>query len=198
MRNDFWENIYQESPVESLPWFSPLLDWELKDYLEAHEIRKGRFLDLGTGPATQGIELAKLGFDVTATDISPTAVDKARERAEREGVHVEYLVDDILETGLPSAAFDYIYDRGVFHTLEPEERDGFARTIRRIIKEGGTYFVKCFSTRTPGTWGPHRFTKREIVTYFSPYFEIQSIDHSVYQSPAEDDPRTLFCIMKPR
>ena len=198
MRSRFWENIYKQDDVANLPWFSPLLDNEVREYLEKINSHTGSFLDLGTGLGTQGIELARLGYDVTATDISPTAIQKAEERARREGVSITFLVDNILKTRLPPDSFNFLYDRGVFHTMEPRQRKKFVRTIRRLIKKDGRYFLKAFSTRTPGTWGPYRFTEEDIVRYFSPLFEILSINHSIYPGTLEEAPRTLFCVMRPK
>ena len=70
-------------------------------------ITKGRFLDLGTGPANQAIKLFKLGFQVTATDISENAID----RAKRMSKGIEFIVDDILESKLKDDSFfDYIFN----------------------------------------------------------------------------------------
>jgi 2-polyprenyl-3-methyl-5-hydroxy-6-metoxy-1,4-benzoquinol methylase len=66
-----WDNLYvSEASIGSLPWYNKNLDDDLREQLQRINITKGRFLDLGTGPATQAIELSKLGFQVTATDIS--------------------------------------------------------------------------------------------------------------------------------
>ncbi|MBI1662851.1 MAG: class I SAM-dependent methyltransferase [Nitrosopumilus sp.] len=35
-------------------------------------------MDLGTGPGTQALELSKIGFKVTGTDISQSAIEKAK------------------------------------------------------------------------------------------------------------------------
>lgn len=55
------------------------------------QLSKGALLEVGSGPGTQAIELAKRGFRVTATDISSTAVAKAEERASKEGVPVHFI-----------------------------------------------------------------------------------------------------------
>jgi len=42
----------------------------------------GRALDIGTGSAIWGIELAKRGWEVTGADLVEKALDRARERVE--------------------------------------------------------------------------------------------------------------------
>jgi 2-polyprenyl-3-methyl-5-hydroxy-6-metoxy-1,4-benzoquinol methylase len=69
-----WEDLYREQEIESLPWFNPELDDDLEKALGEFGLRGGSALDLGTGPGTQAIHLARLGFAVTATDISEAAI----------------------------------------------------------------------------------------------------------------------------
>ena len=76
-----WEQLYQERDVESLPWFNPKLDPDLEQALNQLNLKTGTVLDLGTGPGTQAIALRERNFQVTATDISPTAVFLAQKKA---------------------------------------------------------------------------------------------------------------------
>src|SRR5262245_25286305 len=69
-----WEELYKQQEVESLPWFNPELDEDLKNALDEVGLRGGSALDLGAGPGTQAIHLARRGFAVTATDISEAAI----------------------------------------------------------------------------------------------------------------------------
>jgi hypothetical protein len=40
-----------------MPWYNENLDYDLENELDQRKITKGKFLDLGTGPATQAIWL---------------------------------------------------------------------------------------------------------------------------------------------
>ena len=46
-----------------MPWYNENLDSDLIEKLHYRKITNGKFLDLGTGPATQPIWLAKGGFN---------------------------------------------------------------------------------------------------------------------------------------
>lgn len=52
-------------------------------------------LDAACGIGTQSIGLAKLGYTVTASDLSPAAVDQAQREATRHQVQIEYIVADM-------------------------------------------------------------------------------------------------------
>ena len=64
-----WDSYYKENKVERMPWYNANLDSDLENYIKSNHLHGGKFLDLGTGPGTQAIQLEQLGFDVTGTDI---------------------------------------------------------------------------------------------------------------------------------
>src|SRR5215210_3361390 len=152
-----WETLYDEQEIESMPWFNPVLDEDLKDALDKLGMRRGSALDLGTGPGTQAMHLAARGFDVTATDISETAIRLESETATARGLRITWKQDDILNSRLDQP-FDLIFDRGCFHVLAPEQREDYVRTVSRLLNAGGYLAFKCFSRQQPGEQGPYRFT----------------------------------------
>ena len=86
------------------------------------KISKGRILDLGTGPATQAIQLAKRGLEVTASDVSEAAIRRARELYVHKDKEINFTVDNILNSKLKDKMFNYDFDRGCFHVLPIEKR----------------------------------------------------------------------------
>ena len=94
--------------MEKLPWYYEALDNDLEEEIRILGVRDGRFLDIGTGPGTQAIQLSKFGFSVTGTDISESAIKRARQLSNK----VNFVVDNILETQLNEEAFNFIFDRG--------------------------------------------------------------------------------------
>ena len=191
----FWEDLYQVHPVEEMHWFYPALDPDLAAALEQLAIRRGRFLDLGAGPGTQAIALARCGFDVTGADVSITAVRKARVRARAAGVRVRLLHDDILFTKL-QGPFDCILDRGCFHVLMPGSRPNYVQSVHRLLASSGLLFLKCFSHRQPGSAGPFRFTPEEIAAAFREGFDVVSIRDTVYHGNLDPSPKALFGILR--
>jgi 2-polyprenyl-3-methyl-5-hydroxy-6-metoxy-1,4-benzoquinol methylase len=69
------------------------------------KISKGRILDLGTGPATQAIQLAKRGLGVTASDVSEAAIRRARELYVHKDKEINFTVDNILNSKLKDKMF---------------------------------------------------------------------------------------------
>jgi tRNA1(Val) A37 N6-methylase TrmN6 len=95
-----WNNLYGSQNVETMPWYNENLDSDLEEELGRRKISKGRILDLGTGPATQAIQLAKRGLQVTGSDVSEAAINRARKVYvhNNEDKEICFTVDDILNS----------------------------------------------------------------------------------------------------
>ncbi|GMR04869.1 MAG: class I SAM-dependent methyltransferase [Thermodesulfobacteriota bacterium] len=190
-----WEKLYNEEDVEKMPWYFEGLDPDLEKALERLSITSGTCLDLCTGPGTQAFTLAGRGFHVTATDISETAVRMAAQKAVRKALYIEFVRNDILNSTLESE-FDFVFDRGCFHTLTPELRGAYIESISGLVKSGGFLFLKCFSNLETMKEGPYRFTPDELREYFSGLFKIISIEETVYHGTLTPLPKALFATMK--
>ena len=190
-----WEELYQEREIESMPWFNPELDDDLENALDEIGLQRGSALDLGTGPGTQAMELARRGFTVTATDISEAAIRLASEKAQKQRLEITWKQDDILNTRL-DRQFDLIFDRGCFHVLAPERRGDYVGIVSGLLKTGGYLFLKCFSRLQPGEEGPYRFTPEQIREIFGSRLSVLLIKETVYQGTLDPLPRALFCAMR--
>jgi cyclopropane fatty-acyl-phospholipid synthase-like methyltransferase len=190
-----WDELYQQAAVEEMPWFYAKLDGDIEGILGKLKIARGAVLDIGSGPGTQAIELARRGFETTALDISPAAVENARARARDEGVKVRFLHGDILKTRL-IGKFDLIVDRGCFHILAPERREKYVKTVTRLLKKRGYLLLKTFSHKEPPGPGPYRLRPDEVEKSFSGHLDILSIRDTMFHGNHRKAPRALFCVMR--
>ena len=198
-----WEMLYKSQRVETMPWYNENFDSDLEKELDERKIINNnnskddadkKFLDLGTGPATQAIWLAKKDFKVIGSDLSEAAIKRAR-KIYANYKNVNFIVDDILHSNLKSNEFDYIFDRGCFHVLPPADRKKYISKIKQILKDNGILFLKCFSDKEPRHEGPYRFSPDNIRQLFSESFQIDSIKETVYQGTLDPFPKALFVVM---
>ena len=63
---------------------------------------------------------AGLDWDVTGCDLSPVAIDQARQRARQAGVSIPFFVHDILQ-GRPAGDFDAVTCSLFLHHLDDEQ-----------------------------------------------------------------------------
>ncbi len=182
------ESIYQKMPLEKIPWNIETPPDELVDLVEGGRVKPCKTLDLGCGAGNYAVYLAGRGFGVTGVDISPSAIEHARENAGKKGVRCEFLVCDVLgdmkEVG---GSFDFAYDWELLHHIFPEKRKKYIENVHQKLKAGAQYFSVCFSERDPEFGGSGKYRKTHIGTilYFSneeelrelfkPYFNITDL-----------------------
>ncbi|WP_428326457.1 class I SAM-dependent methyltransferase [Nitrosopumilus sp.] len=190
-----WDDYYKETDVQTMPWYEKNLDHDVENEIKSKNYNSGSFLDLGTGPGTQAIELSKYGFIVTGTDISQHAIDKAQKLSDK----VHFLVDDVLNSKLPDCKFDFIFDRGVFHVFDVSQRSQYVKQIIRILNDNGILFLKCMSINEknlPDNDMPHKISQQEIVDSFRKNFNIEKFEDSVFRGTLEFEPKALFTVLK--
>jgi len=193
-----WEARYQETSVEQLPWFHHGLDADFEQALAQWKLNEGHALDIGCGPGTQSIALAKRGFSVTATDISRSAVESTRLLAEAEGVSIASHVDDVLDSKL-AGPFDLALDRGIFHCFDDDaDQQAYLATLQRLLKPGGLLLLKCFHKDETSEMGPPcRYDETDIRRLFADGFELIEAQNTNFKSSALDTPlKALFCVIK--
>ena len=100
-------------------------------------------LDCSCGIGTQAIGLARRGFRVAGTDLSPAAVERARREAARLGVEVPFAVADFRALDAVPGDFDVVlsYDNAVPHLLDDAEVVRALRSMRSKLRPGGLLAV---------------------------------------------------------
>ena len=190
-----WDEYYKKTNVEEMPWYEKNLDHDLENEIISKNLNTGSFLDLGTGPGTQAVQLTKYNFGITATDISQNAIDKAKKLSNE----VNFVVDNILDSKLSDKKFDFILDRGIFHIFGISQRPQYVKQIKRILKDNGILFLKCMSVEEKNLSNndmPHKLSKQEIMDSFNVDFDIQRIDDSEFCGALEFYPKALFAVLK--
>jgi len=121
---------------------------------EVSSLPPGRALDLACGEGQNSIWLATLGWTVTGVDFSSVAIEKARARAEREDVEVEFVCSDLLELEPEAAAFDLVI---VFYIHIPAgPRRVVLERAAKALAPGGRFLLvgHDLANLTEGVGGP--------------------------------------------
>jgi release factor glutamine methyltransferase len=135
-------------------------------------VDRPRLLDVGTGTGAIALALADELEDaeVVATDASADALDLARENAQRTGLRVE-LVHEDLRRGLPAGPFDLVVSNPPYVlpeeivSLEPEVRDweprealmddgqteALARAALDVLRAGAPLVLETHAERAAST-----------------------------------------------
>ena len=160
-----WEARYRKGEhLAGKGAFLPKIDEFDPDFEQAlslSRLKGGRLLEIGAGLGDQARHFSRLGFQVTATDVSPTAVEHARKMTNEAGDKIEFLVDDILRTAL-LGPYDLIVDRGCYTLLAEEWMcEEYCRTVHGLLAPQGLLFLKTDAKNTV----TEELTSRFVVLY---------------------------------
>ncbi|MEX5719176.1 FAD-dependent oxidoreductase [Geodermatophilus maliterrae] len=106
---------------------------------EAADLPPGRALDAGAGEGGDAVWLARRGWEVTALDVSRTALDRAAAAAAEAGVALETRRADVTAWEPGEERWDLV-TASFLHFL-PDRRDDVLRRLASAVAPGGTLLV---------------------------------------------------------
>ena len=164
-----WNERYQSGDA---PWDTGYPSTELIRTVKEEGIQPGRVIELGCGTGTNSIWLAQQGFEVTAVDISPLALDQARGKAASAGVQIHFLEADVLNPPPLGAPFPFFFDRGCYHVVRRIDVNKFLSTLEGISQPGTIGLVLTGNAKEKHEPGPPVVSEPEIRQELGRLFEI--------------------------
>ncbi len=149
----WFEEIYSEAGrnADIIPWANlqpnpRMMDWIKECKSGEKSLVNKSALVVGCGLGDDAVELAELGMEVVAFDISETCIEWCKERFPKSDV--EWLVADLAK--LPEewmGEFDLIVEIHVLQAVQKEVRKEFAKRLIPLLKPGGE--LLCIGRRRP-------------------------------------------------
>ena len=137
---------------------------------------RGHLLDAGCGTGENALLAAAHSAGVVGVDVSPTAIARARAKASERGLSARFEVADALNLSQLGLTFDTVIDSGLFHVFDDENRARYVASLASVLRSGGSCYLMCFSDLQPGTFGPRRVRKDEIISAFSDGWSVTGIE----------------------
>jgi methyl halide transferase len=180
-----WDRRYREGDS---PWDSGQPSGELMRVLREERLTPCRALELGGGTGTNAVWLAQQGFDVTAVDLSPLAIERAEERAKAAGVGVRFVEANALDLPDLGGPFPFFFDRGCYHVVRRVDAAGYVRTLERVTAAGSVGLVLAGNAREPHDPGPPVVSEEAIRAELGRVFEIVRLREFRFDSgPGRDE-----------
>ncbi len=192
-----WNERYKSG---ELPWDTNEPDEHLVRLVGSKAVLPGRALEVGCGTGTNSLWLAGQGFTVLGVDISPVAIERAEHKKNDKPAACDFAVMDFLHDRSLPMSFDFVFDRGCFHSFEEDaERSLFASHVSLVLKPGGIWASLIGSTEgKPRDTGPPRRTATEVIKAIEPYLEIIELRSVFFRTTHPFAPKAWFCISKLR
>jgi 2-polyprenyl-3-methyl-5-hydroxy-6-metoxy-1,4-benzoquinol methylase len=121
----------------------------LVKWLENNPIKSGtkKAIAIGCGVGDDAEALTAYGYDVTAFDIAPTAIELCKNRYKKTKVH--YLVADLFEYQDDwFEGFDLVYECNTIQVLPGKYRKQAMAAMVNLMAKEGTLLVSCRSRKS--------------------------------------------------
>ncbi|MEM9278589.1 MAG: methyltransferase domain-containing protein [Pseudomonadota bacterium] len=141
-REAFFETVYDraEGDAAAVPWADLAAKHKLAEWLEANPDHKGRAMDVGCGLGDNAEALTEAGYQTSAFDFSPKAIDWATSRFPDSSV--EYRIADLFN--LPAEwdqAFELVHECYTLQSIPPETLEKSIPAVANLVAPGGILLV---------------------------------------------------------
>ncbi len=186
---DWFEPLYAAAggDAERVPWASMAANAYLEAWLGQQEplTGKGRTaVVIGCGLGDDAELLAAKGFEVTAFDISPSAIAWCKRRF--PDTRVDYRVADLFAPESSwQGGFDFTFESITIQALPLSVRQQAMAAVARLVAVGGTLLVVTYmrSTEAPSAGPPWPLSARELAYFQELGLElVRSEDFSAKES----------------
>lgn len=157
--------------VGETPWDTGVPSEELVRVVSAGELPGSSVLEVGCGTGTNAVELARRGYRVTAVDLVELAIKKARDRAKRAGVTIDFRAGDVTAMNLPGP-YDCLFDSGVYHGIRTRDLHGFLRALAGASRPGTRWLSLAGNPKEGEDIGPPTVREEEFRRELDPVFKI--------------------------
>lgn len=152
---EYFEHIRPWMSFYKFPWIKGRLE------READLLRGKHLLEVGCGMGFDSVEFLRRGVRVTATDLTPTAVEFTRKHCSVKGLNpVEVRIENVCDLTFEDETFDAVWARGVLHATG-DTREALEE-IYRVLKPGGRAIISHFYRRPSWMFWMSRFGRQNI------------------------------------
>lgn len=132
-----WDAKFREGDT---PWEDDEPSDTMQDLFTAYVAEGSTVFEIGCGTGVNALQLSAMGYDVTASDVSPEAVRMTLESARRKGLSLTGFQFDVINDDPPERQYDVVFDKGCLHSFATHDgRLHFAGKVHEILKPGGLW-----------------------------------------------------------
>ena len=195
-----WQRVYASREPEETSWFEPVPAVSLRLIESLGLPPSAAVVDVGGGASRLAAELLARGFgDVTVTDVSAAAVERARADLGADADRVTWRVGDIRGQDL-GRRFDLWHDRAMFHFLvEPTDRAAYVDLLRRSVAAGGHALIATFGPDGPEACSGlpvRRYGADELAGELGDEFTLTRSELVVHRTPGGNGQQFLYAVFR--
>jgi len=137
-----WEDEYTEGTPHWATDMNPsLFAQEFVEELKDNKLSK--ILEVGCGNGRDSIFFSRAGMNVTAIDVSPSAIELAQSNAAKEEItNIRFMVANVEELPFTDNEFESLFTLSVIHSTNLKKT---ISQIARVVRKGGLVFIYLYA-----------------------------------------------------
>jgi SAM-dependent methyltransferase len=198
-----WDRVYRNTAPDQVSWYQAEPELSLRLIRHALPDLSSAIIDVGGGASTLVDALVFAGYQrMTVLDLSPGALEAARDRMGPAAASVGWIEGDVLAAALPAGAFDLWHDRAVFHFLtDSTDRLCYVAQVRHAVKPGGLVLVATFAEDGPTQCSGlevARYSPERLHTEFGSEFRLLDSVREEHHTPSGKIQPFTYCLCQVR
>lgn len=200
---DYWDTIYTVVDYEKNGWYEKVPEKTL-DLIEKLNLSEdAHIINIGAGTTTLVDELLNKGFsNLSATDISGTALDILKDRIKNQANSINWIVDDLTNPTLLNdiKPVNLWIDRAVFHFFtEPKDQEQYIKLLNNKVQTGGYVILATFNlngaTKCSGL-PVRRYNELMLKEKLKDNFDLVESFNYIYTMPSGDTRPYIYTLFK--
>ena len=170
LTEEYWNNCYQNNDTG---WDLGKISKPIEAYFSQLNNKELSILIPGGGNSHEAEYILSNGFkNVFVVDISPFAISNIKERVPNFPANHLFNEDFFKING----TFDLIVEQTFFCAIDKNLRSAYAKKVAELLSSEGKLVGLLFDAPLNEDYPPYGGTKKEYVSYFAPYFDIETME----------------------
>ncbi|WP_404408083.1 class I SAM-dependent methyltransferase [Pseudidiomarina marina] len=201
MADNHWEDVYKTKAVDRVSWYQSRAETSLRLITDTGMSHEAAIIDVGSGASRLIDNLLAAGFaNITALDLSASALATSKKRLKAKAENVTWLVGDVLTTAFAKAQFSIWHDRAVFHFLmTPEQQQSYVTQAAKAVERGGYAIIATFAEDGPEKCSGlpvQRYSAQQLAEVFAEHFTLVHTEREIHKTPNGSEQKFNYCVLR--
>ncbi|PHR63504.1 MAG: SAM-dependent methyltransferase [Idiomarina sp.] len=201
MADNHWEDVYKTKAVDRVSWYQSRAETSLRLITDTGMSHEAAIIDVGSGASRLIDNLLAAGFaNITALDLSASALATSKKRLKAKAENVTWLVGDVLTTAFAKAQFSIWHDRAVFHFLmTPEQQQSYVTQAAKAVEQGGYAIIATFAEDGPEKCSGlpvQRYSAQQLAEVFAEHFTLVHTEREIHKTPNGSEQKFNYCVLR--
>lgn len=201
MAENHWEDVYKTKAVDRVSWFQTKAETSVRLIADTGMSHEAAIIDVGCGASRLIDNLLAAGFNnITALDLSQSALAASKKRLKAKAETITWLVGDVLTTDFATAQFSIWHDRAVFHFLvNSEQQQAYVEQAAKAVEQGGYAVIATFAEDGPEKCSGlpvQRYSAQQLAAVFTDYFTLVHTEREIHRTPSGSEQKFNYCVLR--